>query len=35
MVTGTKETGMEQLLILIAICAPLLIVVGWASGHED
>jgi len=24
-----------DLLLLIAVCAPLLIVVGWIGGHED
>ena len=27
--------GNMDLLILIAVCAPLLIVVGWMGGHED
>jgi len=27
--------GIMDLLLLIAVCAPLLIVVGWAGGHED
>jgi hypothetical protein len=27
--------GNMDLLILIALCAPLLIVVGWVGGHED
>jgi len=26
---------MIDLLILVAVCAPLLIVVGWVGGHED
>ena len=30
------ETGGNMdLLLLIAVCAPLLIVVGWVGGHED
>jgi hypothetical protein len=26
---------MIDLLTLLAVCAPLLIVVGWVGGHED